>query len=125
MRSLSSSPAHGVALTLKGARFLAGTPTYITDGWLVFGTDQGNRVDVSVEEMGRGDIFARIDVRIGTGQFIRTLADFADELGCGFFSPESDELIESNESALQSALENSRAASFCAAPREFLRKLQR
>lgn len=101
-----------------------GIPTTVTDDWLIFGADKGNRVDVAVEETGKGDISAHVDVRVDSSPFVALLCRLADEVDCLFFSPESKTFIEANSSALLVAIEKSQAAAFCEAPKEFLRKLQ-
>jgi hypothetical protein len=115
-------PLVGTALVFLNMNL--GVPSSITDDWVIFGADTGNRVDVSVEETGKGDITARLDARVDVGGFAALLCRLADEVDCLFFSPESNAFIDATPSALLAAIEKSQAAAFCEAPKEFLRKLQ-
>lgn len=117
-----AEPSVGKALV--SLNMALGAPTIITDDWLIFGADTGNRVNVSVEETGKGDISARVDARVDASPFAALLCSLADEVDCVFFSPESNAFIEATPGALLSAIEKSQAAAFCEAPREFLRKLK-
>ena len=117
-----AEPSVGKALV--SLNLALGAPTTITDDWLIFGADMGNRIDVAVEETGKGDISAHVDARVDAGPFAALLCSLANEVDCVFFSPESNAFIEATPGALLGAIEKSQAATFCEAPREFLRKLQ-
>jgi hypothetical protein len=71
-----------------------GPPWLMLEDWIVFGPENGNRIDLLFEEGAGASINIRIDTRDDAPQFLTLVADLARLQGCKFFSPETRELIE-------------------------------
>jgi len=104
--------------------YAIGKPWSFAEDWLIFGADTGNRVDVFADASGSGEIHARIDARGNAEEFAVLLSDLAFKTGCLFFVPESKAYVEASPRALLTALQSSNAAAFCAAPTEYLSKME-
>jgi hypothetical protein len=95
-------------------------PFQVTPDWLSFGEESGNRVDLLFGENGGGELAVRIDARKYSESFMALLVKLASATGCWFFSPEFGTHLEADLLALFAALDQSRAAAFCASPRDFM-----
>lgn len=115
-------PFHGdcveSAQSWLGARF--GAPWTMMDDWLVFGEENGNRVDLLRNDDGSATLSARLDARIGAAEFRLALCELADVLGCHFFSAEQGCVLEPQAVALSTALLQSRAAAYARNPMDVL-----
>lgn len=74
------------------AHFL-GVPWMMLEDWLVFGPENGNRIDL-LFEFDAGSVTVRCDVRQEAPQFLTLVCDLTRFHGCRFFSPLRDEHIE-------------------------------
>lgn len=90
MPALSQKQALAVQETL--AHYF-GPPWLMLEDWLVFGPENGNRVDIEFDDVG-SSVFVRCDVRIEAPQFLVLVAELARSNECRFFSPATTELIE-------------------------------
>lgn len=84
-----------MAYTLQGdlAHYL-GSPWLMLDDWLVFGPENGNRVDVLFEPNGDSNLSVRVDVRNDSPQFLVLVTDLARMHGCVLYSPDCREIVE-------------------------------
>ena len=98
-----------------------GTPREILEDWFVYGPQDENRVDLSLNRDGTAEISARIDARIEATEFISQLCDLSALIAGKPFSIEFWKLLEAQPSALGVALERSRAAAFIRDPEKVLR----
>jgi hypothetical protein len=101
------------------ARF--GEPCEMLEDWLVYGPADGSRVDLVFNQDGTAEIGARIDARSEATEFISSLCELSELLDSTPFSVESWSLLEANLSAIDIALERSRAAAFIRNPEKILR----
>jgi hypothetical protein len=81
-----------------------GPPWLMLPDWLVFGPENGNRIDVNFETEDSGSIFVRCDVRQEAAQFLVLICNLAHAHGCRLFNPQSRRLIEPSFDALKGAL---------------------
>lgn len=72
--------------------------------WLVFGPENGNRIDVNFENEDSGSVFVSCDVRQEAPQFLVLVCNLACTHGCQFFSPQKRQLIEPSLEPLNAAL---------------------
>lgn len=81
-----------------------GPPWSMLPDWLVFGPENGNRIDVNFDSEDTASIFVRCDIRQEAPQFLVLVCNLAHTYGCRFFSPQSRQLIEPSLDALYSVL---------------------
>ena len=101
-----------------------GSPFPLSQGWLVFGAERGDRVDLRYSLHGGSKLRARVDARSGgASHFCGEVCRLADLLNCEFFSAELGRRIEPTPCALKEAMKGSSAAAFLSDPESFLEKL--
>ena len=81
-----------------------GPPWLMLPEWLVFGPENGNRIDVVFETDDSGSIFVRCDLRQEAPQFLVLVCNLAHGHGCQLFNPQSRGCIEPTIEALESAM---------------------
>lgn len=103
------------AAQLLPLRFGAGEE--MLDGWYVFGSEVGNRVDL-LELDGEGcEIHARFDARSSeTDSFVEEVCAVADAFNCQMFSPELEQVIEPKSGVVKDALKRSMAWQYALDP---------
>ena len=99
-------------------------PWRMLEGWYVYGSENGNRVDVLLNPDESAEITARIDARAEATAFIRKLCSLAELLDCLLFSSEMWLLVDASPTAIGFALERSRAATFVRSPESVLKGVQ-
>ncbi|MBX3628074.1 MAG: hypothetical protein KF892_23900 [Rhizobacter sp.] len=98
-----------------------GEPSVVLEDWFLYGLEEGNRIDVLVNEDGSAELSARIDARRNPQQFIGKLSELATLIECGLFSAEYWKPVEASPEAIRLSLEKSRAATFVLDPIKVLR----
>ncbi|MDC8786302.1 hypothetical protein [Roseateles koreensis] len=98
-----------------------GRPWPMLDQGLVYGLDDGNRVDLAWADDLRFELSARIDARSEADQFLLVLLDVAATLDCGIYDAESMKPIDLTSSALSRALQASSAWRYALDPTSALR----
>lgn len=81
-----------------------GPPWQMLPEWIVFGPENGNRIDVVFETDDSGSVFVRCDLRQEAPQFLVLVCNLAHGQGCQLFNPKSRECIEPSLEALESAM---------------------
>jgi len=71
-----------------------GPPWFMLGDWIVFGPENGNRVDLLFEEKSEASIGIRIDTRNEAPQFLVLITDLARLHNCKLFSASLAEFIE-------------------------------
>ncbi len=79
---------------------------------LSWGSDDGNRIEITVIENTIKDIQIRVDLRCLDPTFLRLLVGYAERNDLLFFSIESQRFIEPHLPELMKEIENSRKAVF-------------
>ena len=98
-----------------------GEPWRMLEGWLVFGQEQGSRVDLVFNEDRSANLSARVDVRSQYRGFVTALCELASVSNCLLFSVEHWTPVAPPIGELFSATERSRAAAFVRDPLKVLR----
>jgi hypothetical protein len=99
-----------------------GQPWQMCEGILVFGPENGNRIEAVVDEAGDAELSARIDARLESSAACELLSGLAHALDCSLFSPELGSLIDPGSDALIAALMKSQAWIYALDPAEALRR---
>jgi len=74
-----------------------GLPWLMLDDWLVFGPEDGNRVDLLFDDDHAGvSIFVRCDLRDDAPQFFQLVAELARQVDCEFFCSDNAQLISAD-----------------------------
>jgi hypothetical protein len=82
-----------------------GVPWLMLEDWIVFGPENGNRVDIAFEVDGRASVVMRFDIRNSGIQFETLVCRVAKQEGCVFFSPDLGILVEPEPRLIEAALE--------------------
>lgn len=85
-----------------------GSPWSFADGWLVFGPEQGCRIDIIGDESSP-TVVARFDTRSESVQFTTSVCRLAEQLGCQLFLPAAGAIVTPHLAALNMALADLRA----------------
>lgn len=96
-----------------------GHPWLMMEDWLVFGAEDGTRVDLLFDGADNVEIRIRLDAS-ATPSELNAVCSFVRELNCSLFDPATRSLLQPDHNSLASALAASRAAAFAQAPRAFL-----
>jgi hypothetical protein len=119
-------PALPQELTASATQYLNAnfaTPFEMLPDWLVFGQENGNRVNASLEASFISELSIRIDARDINHTFIASVCEFTRLLNCVFFIPESKAVVEPTPELVLLALQNSRSAQFVKGPKDFLNSI--
>lgn len=81
-----------------------GPPWQMLPEWLVFGPENGNRIDVVFETDDSASIFVRCDLRQEAPQFLVLVCNLAHGHGCLLFNPQTRTLIEPTLQAMERAM---------------------
>ena len=98
-----------------------GAPWEMTEDWVVFGEEGGNRVDLISNEDGTSELSVRIDARVDSSAFIKAVCELSNLLGCVLFSAEFWRQINPEPSEVAEAAEASRAALYVRNPLHVLK----
>ena len=100
-----------------------GEPGQMLPGWLVYGTEKGDRVDCVGGGDGTTEFSVRIDARHPSAAFIETVAELARRLGCVLHATDSEEIVDSQADTITSALFCSAASKYVEDPDEYVKAL--
>jgi hypothetical protein len=115
-------PPLSAASTLRAQQALAGLmgyPWLMMDDWVVFGSEQGTRIDLNFNWPNEVEIRIRLDA-LATDPELDAVCAFASELGGRLFDPKTGAFLQPDRSSVASALATSRAAAYARSPRSFL-----
>lgn len=82
-----------------------GPPWLMVKDWLVYGPENGSRIDVVFEPLGTASVVFRFDARNDDVQLPSLACKLAKTLGCHFFSPDISGLIEPDSASLGFAID--------------------
>ncbi len=102
-----------------------GPPWQMCEGILVFGSEDGNRIEIALDNDGDAELSARIDARLESSGFCSLLSNLASRLECRLFSPELATAIDPLSEQLVAALMRSQAWAYALDPAEAIRRIQR
>jgi hypothetical protein len=86
-----------------------GPPWLMMGDWLVFGPENGNRIDILFEDDVGAEVSVRCDVREEAPQFLVLISDLVRFQGYRFFSPSTREFIEPELELILEAIRRSQA----------------
>lgn len=115
-------PQLSAASTLSAQRSLVGSmgyPWLMMDDWVVFGSENGTRIDFIFSEADEVEIRVRLNAS-ATETELDAVCTFAGELGSRLFDPATRALLQPDRSSVASALGVSHAATFSSSPELFL-----
>lgn len=93
-----------------------GPPWQMLNDWLVFGPENGNRIDFLFDADLGVEVYVRCDVRQEAPQFLALVADLTRFHGCRFFSPLTNTFIEPDLEQVTDAIRTSQATRGAAGP---------
>lgn len=86
-------------------------------GWDYFGTKDGNRLDVVIDDDGTSEVQARLDARsAGTDEFLAHVCEVAAASQCLFFSNEFGVSLDPDAREIKALLQQSQAWDFALDP---------
>lgn len=89
----SPLPLHLAYSFQKELAYYMGPPWQMLENWLVFGPENGARIDILFELDKGASVSFRCDVRDEAPQFLVLIVDICRFHGCQFFSPNTREFI--------------------------------
>lgn len=89
-----------------------GPPWLMLDDWIVFGPENGNRMDLLFESDGSAGVYVRCDTRDDGPQFLVLITDLARVHQANFYNPSTKELIEPDRWQIQAAMTRSMSTSW-------------
>lgn len=110
-------PAMSAESTLAAQRGLVesmGRPWLMMDDWVVFGTENGTRVDFLFDDADEVEVHIRLDAAANEAQ-LDAVCSLAIALDSQFFDPAARTVIEPDRGSVASALHASSAGEFCKA----------
>ncbi|WP_439467134.1 hypothetical protein [Roseateles sp. NT4] len=84
-------------------------PWQMLKGWSVYGSKNGNRIDLIIDEDGTGELSARIDARSDADSFLTRWLILMMELNCSQYAPELNRAFPADMVSLKDALQSSSA----------------
>lgn len=81
-----------------------GSPWLMLTDWLVYGPENGSRVDIVFISPQTASITVRFDMRSDAQQFLILICRLAWHLGCRFYSADLKRTVEASERAVTEAL---------------------
>ena len=81
-----------------------GRPWLMLNDGIVFGPENGNRVDFNFFDTGDAIVQVRLDTRNEAPQFVVLIADLAKLHECALFNAESGEFVQADRGLLMDAL---------------------
>jgi len=120
--TLPLMPADSTLAAQRGLVESIGCPWLMMDDWVVFGLENGTRVDLLFDNADEVEVQVRLDALASEAQ-IDAVCSFAIALDSQFFDPEARSFIRPDRNSLASALNASRAADFSIQPLAYLSRL--
>lgn len=96
-----------------------------SDSLRIWGDQSGNDIQVGYDGDNVEFVMARIDTREDTSPMCAKIVDLALALDCSLFFPAARSVTAADMAVFRMAVQNSKAARFSAAPREFIEQLNR
>lgn len=115
-------PQLPAASTLNAQGTLIGSmgyPWLMMDDWVVFGNEEGTRIDLMFNEADEVEIRVRLSKSASEAD-LDAICGFASKLHGNLFDPTTGATLKPDRSSVASALATSRAAAFSRFPRSFL-----
>lgn len=115
-------PQLSAASTLNAQGTLTGQmgyPWLMMDDWVVFGDEEGTRIDLIFNVANEVEIRVRLSASAYAAD-LDAVCDFAYELHCKLFDPSTGALLQPDRSSVASALAMSHAAAVSRSPRASL-----
>lgn len=119
-------PSLSAASTLRSQLALVGPigyPWLMMDDWVVFGSEQGTRIDLIFDGEDEVEIGIRLDAS-ATELEIDAVCAFVNGLGGKLFDPTTGAFLQPDRRSVASALATSGAVAFAHSPRSFLPALE-
>lgn len=101
-----------------------GQQRVVLDGWLMFGPENGSRMDLMYDESGGAELSVRVDAQCDSQAFCQFVCELARNLDCGLLIAETGQSLEPDSSAVAHALLNSRAVKYVNDPYGFLKSIK-
>lgn len=115
-------PQLPAASTLNAQGTLTGSmgyPWLMMDDWVVFGNEEGTRIDLMFNEADEVEIRIRLSTPASEAD-LDAVCGFAGELHSKLFDPTTGAMLKPDRSSVASALATSRAAAFSRSSRSFM-----
>ena len=96
-----------------------------SDSLRIWGDQSRNDIQVGYEDDNVEFLMVRIDTREDTSHMCAKIVNLARALDCCLFFPAARSVTAADTAVLGTAVQNSRAARFSAAPHEFIEQLNR
>jgi len=91
---------------------ILGQPWEMLEDWLVYGAENGTRVDFCFDDHARVEVMVRLDANGVSDTLLDAICRLGIQLNCEFFAMESKTLLQPRRDVIAHALATSRAAQF-------------
>ena len=93
------------------------------ENWIVYGIENGTRVDFIFDDTGTVEVRVRLDVSANNDTVLDALCVLAPHLNCNYFDAQERQFVEPLRELLLQAMVSSRATKFVRSPRDFITNL--
>lgn len=97
-------PANVVYALQEDLAHYLGRPWLMLPNWLVFGPENGNRLDFNFIDTGAAIVQVRLDTRNEAPQFVVLITDLAKLHGCVLYSADNGEFIQADRDRINEAI---------------------
>jgi hypothetical protein len=113
-------PGHSARYIQENLADFLGRPCFVMEDWIVYGAENGTRVDFLFDDTGSVEVMVRLDASALDNAFLDVLCALALQLDCIYFDVEGRQFIEPRRELLLRAIASSGAARFVKNPRGFI-----
>ncbi|MYN30283.1 hypothetical protein [Duganella levis] len=97
-----------------------GQPWLMLEDWIVYGVENGTRVDFHFDDTGGVEVIVRLDASANNSAVVDAICALALDLECRYFDAQEKQFIDALPQAILQALVDSKAAKFVGNPRDFI-----
>ncbi|MGK5026007.1 hypothetical protein [Janthinobacterium sp. RB2R34] len=100
-----------------------GSPWLMLENWLVYGTENGTRVDLLFDETDILEVSARLNVGADNEKVLDALCAMARQLDCHYLDEQAKQRLLPEKEVLLQAMMSSKAAGFVKNPNRYIDRL--
>lgn len=120
---IPSVPATSALNAQKDLVEAFGQPWFMLENWIVYGIENGTRVDLHFDDTCTVEVRVRLDASVNNNAVLDAICTLASHLDCWYFDARGRQFIEPLREVVLQAMALSQAAKFVRRPRDFIENL--